>query len=281
MDEKICLVTGANSGIGKVTAKALATGGATVIMVCRNRDKGQDARDEIVRETRNENVVLMIADFSNMSQIRRLAAEVKAKFPRLHTLVNNAGAYNGKRTLTADGFETTFGVNHLGYFMLTAELLDLLKSSAPARIVNVASEAHRNAHINFDDLNLENGYSGWKAYAQSKLANVLFTYELARRLEGTRVTTNCMHPGVVGTNIFRNVGGVAGKVMGLATMFMRTPEKGADTIIWLASSPEVEGITGRYFIDRQERSSNPESYDAAIAARLWEVSEQMIRNVGL
>ncbi|HKQ76699.1 MAG TPA: SDR family oxidoreductase [Blastocatellia bacterium] len=278
MNDKICLVTGANSGIGKVTTKVLAAGGATVIMICRNRDKGEAARDEIIRVTRNENVDLMIADFSELNQIRRLSASVKAKYSRLHTLVNNAGAYNGKRTLTPDGYEATFAVNHLGYFLLTVELLDLLKSSAPARVVNVASEAHRNSHIVFDDLNLEKGYSGWKAYAQSKLANVLFTYELARRLGGSGVTANCMHPGVVGTNIFKDVKGVGGTIVRLITPFMRTPEKGADTMIWLASSPEVEGITGRYFIDRKDKPSNPESYNAAIAARLWEVSEQMIRN---
>ena len=277
MNDKICLVTGANSGIGKVTARALAAGGATVIMVCRNRDKGQAARDEIVRKTRNERVDLMIADFSEMRQIRRLAAEVKAKYPRLHTLVNNAGAYNGKRALTPDGYETTFAVNHLGYFLLTVDLLDLLKSSAPARVVNVASEAHRNSHINFDDLNLEDGYSGWKAYAQSKLANVLFTYQLARKLEGTGVTANCMHPGFVGTNIFNNVSGIGGKIVRLITPFMRTPEKGADTIIWLASSTEVEGVTRGYFVDRKERASSPESYNATVADRLWDVSERMVR----
>src|SRR5688572_9302808 len=155
MNEKIYLVTGANSGIGKVTAKALAAGGAAVIMVCRNSDKGEAARDEIIRETRNENVSLVISDFSDLSQIRRLAAGVKAKYTRLHALVNNAGSYNGERRLTVDGYETTFEVNHLGYFLLTVELLDLLKSSAPARVVNVASEAHRSARINLDDLNLE------------------------------------------------------------------------------------------------------------------------------
>ncbi|MGH9853520.1 MAG: SDR family oxidoreductase [Blastocatellia bacterium] len=275
MKDKICLVTGANSGIGKVTAKTLAAGGAKVIMVCRNRDKGEAARGEIVRETRNENVDLMIADFSELNQIRRLAAEVKAKYPRLSTLVNNAGAYNSDRTLTADGYETTFAVNHLAYFLLTVELLDLLKSSAPARIVNVASEAHRNAQINFDDLNLENGYTGWRAYGQSKLANVMFTYELARRLEGAGVTANCLHPGTVNTNIFGGVKGAAGKIVRLFTIFLRTPEKGADTIIWLAASPEVEGGAGKYFIDRRERESNPQSYDREAAARLWEVSEQL------
>jgi NAD(P)-dependent dehydrogenase (short-subunit alcohol dehydrogenase family) len=279
MNEKICLVTGANSGIGKVAAKALAAGGATVIMVCRNRDKGEAARDEIVRETRNDKVSLVIADFSDLSQIRRLAAGVKAKYPQLHALVNNAGSYNSERKLTVDGYETTFEVNHLGYFMLTVELLDLLKSSTPARVVNVASEAHRSARINLDDLNLEKGYGGWKAYGQSKLANVLFTYELARRLKGTGVTANCLHPGVVGTDFFNKIGGFAGKFLRLIAPFMRTPEKGADTIIWLASSPEIEGITGKYFVDRKERATNPESYDTTIAARLWEVSERMCSSI--
>jgi NAD(P)-dependent dehydrogenase (short-subunit alcohol dehydrogenase family) len=279
MNEKICLVTGANSGIGKVTAKALAAGGATVIMVCRNRDKGEAARDEIVRETRNENVDLMIADLSDLSQIRRLAAGVKAKYRRLHALVNNAGSYNGERKLTVDGYEATFAANHLGYFLLTVDLLDLLKSSAPARVVNVSSEAHRSARINLDDLNLENAYGGWKAYGQSKLANVLFTYELARRLEGTGVTANCMHPGVVGTGFFNKIGGLAGKFLRLFAPFMRSPEKGADTVIWLASSPEVEGVTGKYFVDRKEQATNPQSYDTAIAARLWEVSERMCSSI--
>jgi NAD(P)-dependent dehydrogenase (short-subunit alcohol dehydrogenase family) len=279
MNEKICLVTGANSGIGKVTATALAAGGATVIMVCRSREKGEAARDEIVRETRNENVDLMIADFSDLGQIRRLAAEVKAKYPRLHALVNNAGAYNDKRRLTPDGYETTFAVNHLGYFLLTVELLDLLKSSAPARVVNVSSEAHRSARINLDDLNLEKSYGGWKSYGQSKLANVLFTYELARRLKGTGVTANCMHPGVVGTGFFNKIGGLTGKFLRLFALFMRTPEKGADTVIWLASSPEVEGITGKYFVDRKEQATNPESYNTTMAARLWEVSERMCSSI--
>jgi NAD(P)-dependent dehydrogenase (short-subunit alcohol dehydrogenase family) len=275
MKDKICLVTGANSGLGKVTAKALAANGATVIMACRNRDKGQAARADIVSETRNEKVDLMIADLSELKQIRRLAAEVRAKYPHLHVLVNNAGAYNHNRKLTADGYEMTFAVNHLGYFLLTIELLDLLKRSAPARVINVSSEAHRGTRVNFDDLNLENGYSGWRAYAQSKLANVIFTYELARRLEGTGVTANCMHPGTVGTNIFNNVEGLARMIIRPLTLFMRSPEKGADTIIWLATSPEIEGVTGKYFIDRSERKSNPQASDREVMARLWEVSERM------
>jgi NAD(P)-dependent dehydrogenase (short-subunit alcohol dehydrogenase family) len=279
MNEKICLVTGANSGIGKVTAKALAADGATVILVCRNRDKGEAARDEIARETRSENLDLMTADFSDLNQARRLAASVKAKYTRLHALVNNAGTFYGKLTMTANGYESTFAVNHLGYFLLTVELLDLLKSSAPARVVNVASSAHLRGRIDFDDPNLENGYDGWKAYARSKLANVLFTYELARRIDGKGVTANCMHPGVVGTNLFSHIGGLGGKIVRLFTPFMRTPERGADTIIWLASSPEVEGITGKYFVDRKEQATSPESYDKALAARLWEVSERMCRSI--
>jgi NAD(P)-dependent dehydrogenase (short-subunit alcohol dehydrogenase family) len=276
MNDKICLVTGANSGIGKATARALASAGASVIMVCRDREKGEAARAEIVRETRNQSVELLLADFSDLRQIRRLAADIRSKTPRLHALVNNAGAFNNERRLTADGYEMTFAVNHLGYFLLTAELLDLLKSSAPARIVNVASNAHRPGQIHFEDLDLKNGYGGWKAYAQSKLANILFTYELARRLEGTRVTANCMHPGVVNTNFLSGMKGLSGKIARPFSIFMRSAEKGADTVIWLASSPEVERITGKYFIDRKEQPSNRESYDRDVAARLWEVSEQMV-----
>jgi len=281
MNEKICLVTGANSGIGKVTAKVLAAGGATVIMACRNRDKGEAARGEIVKETRNENIDLLIVDFSDLGQIRNLAAGVKAKYQRLDTLVNNAGTYFSKRMITVDGYEATFAVNHLGYFLLTVELLDLMKSSLPARIVNVASGAHRGGHIDFDDLNLEKDYSGWKAYGRSKLANVLFTYELARRLVGAGVTANCLHPGAVSTNLLNKVGGLPGKIMRLFTPFMRTPEKGADTMIWLASSPEVEGITGKYFVDRKAQATRLESYDAAVAARLWEASERMCNSAGV
>jgi NAD(P)-dependent dehydrogenase (short-subunit alcohol dehydrogenase family) len=277
MKDKVYLVTGANSGIGKVTAKALAASGAAVMMVCRNPEKGKAARDEIVRETGNQNVELLLADFADLRQIRRVADEVKAKTRRLDALVNNAGAFHSARRLTADGYEMTFGVNHLGYFLLTAELLDLLKSSAPARIVNVASDAHRAGRIYFGDLNLNHEYGGWKAYAQSKLANILFTYELARRLEGSRVTANCMHPGGVNTNFFTNIKGLAGLFARPFTIFMRTPERGADTVIWLAASPEVEGLTGKYFIDRKEKQSNRESYDPEVAARLWEVSEQMVR----
>jgi NAD(P)-dependent dehydrogenase (short-subunit alcohol dehydrogenase family) len=278
MKNKTCLITGANSGIGKAAAIELARAGAELILVCRSAAKGEAARDEIKRETGNNKIHLMIADLSIQDQVRGLAAAVRDRFPKLQVLVNNAGAYNGERSVAADGYETTFAVNHLAYFLLTAELIDLLKASAPSRIVNVASDAHTNARIDFDDLQGEKSYSGWKAYGQSKLANVLFTYELARRLDGTKVTANCMHPGVVGTNIFKGVGGIAGKLVRLFTPLMQSPEKGADTLVWLASSPDVEGVTGRYFVDRAEKKTNPESYDLAVAKRLWEVSEQLIGN---
>jgi NAD(P)-dependent dehydrogenase (short-subunit alcohol dehydrogenase family) len=273
--DKVCLITGANSGIGKVTTTELARMGATVVLVCRDRGKGEVAMEEIRRETGNDKLDLLLADLSEMRQVKTLAGIVKARLPRLDVLVNNAGAFNSSRTLTPDGYEMTFAVNHLAYFLLTVELLDLLKASAPARIVNVASDAHRGGRINFDDLHGEKSYGGWKAYAQSKLANVLFTYELSRRLQGSGVTVNAVHPGGVATNFFNNIKGPIGAVTRWLTPLMRTPEQGADTVIWLASSPEVEGVTGRYFARREEKKSNRESYDPDVARRLWEVSERL------
>jgi NAD(P)-dependent dehydrogenase (short-subunit alcohol dehydrogenase family) len=272
---KVILVTGANSGIGKVTARELAKAGATIILVCRDRLKGEHAVAEISRETGNRKLDLIIADLSDQHQIREVAANVRMKCSRLDVMINNAGAYNSNRVLTPDGYETTFAVNHLAYFLLTIELLDLLKASAPARIVNVASDAHRSGHLNFDDLHGAQAYSGWKAYAQSKLANIIFTYELARRLSGTNVTVNCMHPGAVASNFFENFRGTFGTLTRLFLPFMRSSEKGAETVIWLASSSEVEGVSGKYYMDCKERRSNPESYGAEVARRLWEVSEQL------
>jgi NAD(P)-dependent dehydrogenase (short-subunit alcohol dehydrogenase family) len=272
---KTCLITGANSGIGKVAATALGAKGATVIMVCRDRTRGEAARAEIRRVTNSDRVELLIADLSEQRQIRRLAAEVKERFSELHVLINNAGIWNDKREVTADGYETTWALNHLAYFLLTQELIDLLKASAPARIINVSSDYHKLGHIDFDDIQLNHGYSGGRAYGQSKLANVIFTYELARRLKGTGVTANCLHPGSVNTNFFNNVKGLFGILTWIGRPFLRTPAKGAETVIWLASSPGVEGITGKYFFDRKEKRSSRESYDLNVAGRLWEVSERM------
>jgi NAD(P)-dependent dehydrogenase (short-subunit alcohol dehydrogenase family) len=272
MNGKICLLTGANAGIGKVTAKKLAEQGATVVMVCRNKQKGEAALDEIGKSSGNGNVELMIADLSSQAEIRRLAEEFKARHSRLDVLVNNAGVYLPKRTLTVDRIETTFAVNHLAYFLLTNLLLEVLKQSAPSRIVSVSSEAHQYGKIEFDNLQGERVYKGIPAYSNSKLANVLFTRELARRLAGTKVTANSLHPGAVATSIFRNT---PKPIEWLIKMFTMNPEKGAETSVYLATSGEVEGISGKYFEKKREKYPSRLAQDDETARTLWQVSEQM------
>ncbi len=274
MSGKVCVVTGANSGIGKETAEGLARMGATVVMVCRDRERGQAALEEIKSKSGNRSVELMICDFASQAQIRKLAEEFKQKHNRLDVLINNAGLVLTRRAVTEDGLESTFAVNHLGYFLLTNLLLDVIKQSAPARIVNVALTAHRSATIDFNDLQGERSYSTMRAYGQSKLANILFTYELARRLEGSGVTANCLHPGIIGTNIFRAAPGI---LSAAAKLIFKSPKKGAETSLYLAASPEVAQVTGKYFDDKKVVSSSPESYDKAVAERLWQVSEQMTK----
>jgi NAD(P)-dependent dehydrogenase (short-subunit alcohol dehydrogenase family) len=280
MTGKTCLVTGANQGIGKETALGLAELGATVVITARDRAKGEAALADIKQRSNNGSVELMVVDFSSFDSIRQFASDFQSAHPQLHVLVNNAGAYNASRSVTKDGFETTFGVNHLGYFLTTKLLLDRIKATAPAHIVSVSSAAHDRASINFDDLQSENSYGGFRAYGQSKLCNVLFTYELARRLEGTGVTANCLHPGVVMTGFGHNNPGIVGGFFdifhGLAKPFLLTAEKGARTSIYLATSPEVEGVTGKYFADSREKRSNAASYDLDSAQRLWDISEEMI-----
>jgi NAD(P)-dependent dehydrogenase (short-subunit alcohol dehydrogenase family) len=217
----------------------------------------------------------MLADLSSQEQIRRLAHEFKETYPRLDVLINNAGVIRSERITTQDGLETTFAVNYLAYFLLTNLLLDVLKASAPSRIVNVASGEQRNGAIDFDDLQGEKEYKTAKAYSQSKLATVLFTYELARRLEGTGVTANCLHPGVVGTNLGSGVSGVFGFMVRTLTPLMKSPEKGAETSIYLASSPEVESLSGRYYVKKAEARSSDVSYDERLARRLWEASADL------
>src|SRR5215204_4571419 len=276
MGEKICLITGATSGIGRATAMGLANMGASVVMVGRDRGRCQAALAEIKEGSGNASVDLMLADLSSQQEIHRLAHEFKEAYPRLDVLINNAGVIRSKRITTADGIEMTFAVNHLAYFLLTNLLLDMLKASAPSRIVNVSSGDHSNATIDFDDLQGEKGYKGAKAYSQSKLANVLFTYELARRLEGTGITANCLHPGAgVRTNFGSGVSGVFGLIVRALRPFMISPEKGAETSIYLASSPEVEGLSGRYFVKKAETCSSDVSYDERLARRLWEVSADL------
>src|ERR671921_935374 len=276
MGEKICLITGATSGIGKATAMGLANMGARVVMVGRDRDRGEAALAEIKEKTTNPSVDLMLADLSSQEEIRRLAVEFNETHPRPDVLINDAGLFRSKRITTADGLETTFAVNHLAYFFLTNLLLDVLEASAPSRVVNVSSGDHSNGTIDFDDLQAEKGYKGAKAYSQSKLANVLFTYELARRLEGTGVTANCLHPGAgVRTNLGSGVTGVFGFMVRALKPLMKSPEQGAETSIYLASSPEVEGLSGKYFVKKAEARSSDVSYDERIARRLWEVSAEL------
>ncbi len=275
MAGRVCMVTGANSGIGKATAMGLAEMGATVILVCRSKEKGEAALSEMREKSGNNSLDLMLADMSSMRSVRQLASEFRRKYDRLHVLVNNAGLFMFTRTTTGDRLETTFEVDYLSHFLLTGLLIDLLKASAPSRLVEVSSVAHYNGHIDFDDLQGEKGYGGWKAYSQAKLAQVLFTYELARRLKGTGVTANCLHPGAVATNIWSRPLGRAGFIMKLLRLFMMGPEGGAKTPIYLASSPDVEGVSGKYFTNKKEKESSKESNDEQVARRLWLVSEEL------
>ncbi len=215
MKDKVVLVTGANSGIGRAASLALAKMGATVVMVARNKERGEAARSEIIRESQNSSVDLLLADLSSLESVRQLATEFQKKYAKLHVLINNAGLFNQRRHVTMDGYEDTFATNYLAPFLLTNLQLDLLKASAPSRIINVSSVGHYNGHINFDDLNLEKEYGGWKAYGQSKLALVLFTHELAKKLQGTSVTVNAVHPGTVATNIWSRPLGPVGFIMAL------------------------------------------------------------------
>jgi NAD(P)-dependent dehydrogenase (short-subunit alcohol dehydrogenase family) len=280
MKDRVCLVTGASNGIGKAGALELAGMGASLVMLCRDRDRGEAAMAEISERSGNSDIELLVADLSSQRQIRAAAASFVESGRPLHVLLNNAGAIYAERTLTEDGIERTFAVNHLGYFLLTRLLLDRLGASAPARIVNVSSELHRRGYgdgrIAFEDLNGERLYGGWRAYGQSKLANILFTRELARRLDGTGVTANALHPGVVATGFGRNNRtGWMPYLQALYRPFSRSAGKGADTPVWLATAPQLEAVTGRYFKDRRERRPATQALHDGEAARLWEVSETM------
>ena len=274
-NNKIILLTGATSGIGKATAMSLAREGYRLVFTARNESKAEQTREEIIRNSGNQNIQYLIGDLSLQSDVRKVADEFRSGHDHLDILINNAGGYFHTRKTTGDGFEYTFALNHLGYFSLTLRLLDLMRKSPSARIVNVASEASRYGHMDFGDLMAEKKYSGIKAYCQSKLANLLFTYELDRRLTGTGITVNALHPGTVNTNFAKNTGGFAGFLVRLYTSFVRSAEKGAETVIYLAESGEVGGISGKYFYDRKEIKSLKESYDLTVAGRLWEKSLEL------
>jgi len=277
MQNKVCLITGATNGIGRATAFALAQKGATVIIVGRNEERCQNTVATIKTETGNPGVDFLLADLSVQAQVRQLAEDFKSRYGRLDVLVNNAGVINIFRQLSADGIEMNFAVNHLSYFLLTNLLLDTLKASAPARVVNVSSNSHRHKQLDFGNLELKRGYWAGTAYGRSKLCNLYFTYELARRLEseGAGVTVNAMHPGFVRTNMAANNGWLVRLFLPFIHRNSLTPEQGADTVVYLASSPEVEGVSGKYFVRRREVESDPISQDETAAKKLWKVSEQM------
>jgi NAD(P)-dependent dehydrogenase (short-subunit alcohol dehydrogenase family) len=277
MKDKVCLVTGATAGIGKVTATELARRGATVYLAARDAARGAAAVEEIRRSTGNDRVELLLGDLSSQADVRRLAAAFLGKHDRLHLLVNNAGAVMSEMRLTVDGVESTFATNHLAYFLLTDLLLGALRAAAPARIVSVSSMAHRNADLDLDDLLYQKRrFVPLSVYGASKLANVIWSHEVAKRLEGTGVTANCLHPGVVASNFGDSGPGWMRFGVKLIRPFLITPEKGAATSIYLATSPDVEKVTGKYFDKKKPVAYDKRADDPAIRRRLWEISEQLV-----
>jgi NAD(P)-dependent dehydrogenase (short-subunit alcohol dehydrogenase family) len=276
MNGKICLVTGGTNGIGKSTALELARMGATVVIVGRDAQKTSKVVQEIRAASGNPKVDSLLADLSSQQEVRRLAKDFKSKYPHLHILLNNAGGFFLRRQLSVDGIEMTFALNHLASFFLTDLLLDMIKASAPARIINVSSDAHASGKIEFDNLQGERDFRP-SAYDNSKLANISFTLELARRLEGTGVTVNALHPGFVATGFAKNNGKVIAALVSIfAPLVARSPAKGAQTSIFLASSPNVEGMTGKYFYDSQVISAAPQATDMVVARKLWDASNEIV-----
>lgn len=273
MNGKVCIVTGATSGIGKAAATALAKQGAQVVLVARDRGRAEATATEIGAVSPAQPTV-EIADLASMAQVRELAGRL-GSLERIDVLVNNAGLVQQQRHASPDGFEHVFAVNHLAPFLLTNLLLPKLTASAPARVVTVTSDAHTAAKLDLDDPNLEHGWTSWRSYSNSKLANILFTRELARRLDGTGVTANCAHPGVVRTGFGRDASPLMKVGITIARPFLLSPERGADTIVYLASSPEVAAQTGGYYVKRQRRDPSAAARDDATAKRLWEVSEKL------
>jgi len=275
MKGKIVLVTGATSGIGKETALGLAKMGATVVLVGRSREKLDKVASSIASATGNRTIDTLICDLTSMENVRKLASDFKHKYQRLDVLINNAGEIVGERRTTVDGFEYTLALDHLSHFLLTMLLLDRIKASAPARIINVSSSAHMLGRIDFEDLMGEKKYNPMKAYGQAKLANLLFTYELAGRLAGTGVTANAVHPGAVRTNFGKGMKGRWRVFLWLGSPFLIDAEKGAETSIFVASSPKVAGVAGKYFVKKKEKKSSKRSHDQTAAKRLWEVSSEL------
>lgn len=274
VEGRTCVVTGASSGIGLETARGLAARGARVLMVCRDRGRGEAARDDVATTT-GRRPELLLADLSAQREVRALADGILGASDDLGVLVHNAGLTLGRRVVTEDGREATIAVNHLAPFLLTRMLWERLVASAPARVVTVASDAHRRGRLDLDDLDGERGWSPWGAYCQSKLANILFTRELARRLEGTGVVASCMHPGVVRTGFGREGAWWTRLFFAVAGRLLLTPEQGADTVVWLATAPEATAADGGYFVRRRRVRPSRAARDDRAARRLWEVSERL------
>lgn len=275
-EDSVVIVTGANSGMGKATSIELAKTGAVVVMLCRSKTRGEEALSKVKALSGSNSVEMMLCDLGSQKSIEDFSSAFRKKYQRLDVLVNNAGVILPGRHETADGFEFHFGVNHLGHFLLTNRLLDLLIASAPSRIVNVSSGAHKIGRIHFEDVNLKKNYRVWRAYAQSKLANILFTYELVDRLKGKGVTVNCLHPGAVATSMGINrENGFGTLITSMLKPFFQTSEQGAQTAIYLATSKDVDEVTGKYFYKKRPVPSSKRSYDKAAAKRLWDLSEQM------
>lgn len=277
MKDKVCVITGANAGIGKSTTIEIAKMGATIAMVCRNKEKAVKARQEIINISNNQNIKIFICDFSSQDQIRMVASQLNQHYHTIDILINNAGfvATQKNRQITPEGIEQTIAVNHLGYFMLSNLLKPSLLQSKAARIINVSSEAHRFIRFDINNLQLEQGYSPMNAYSLSKLMNIHFTQVLAKRLEGTNITTNALHPGVVRTNFGNNLSGFMKFIFALAKPFMINSDQGASTSVYLATSPEVASISGKYFAKKKLKAPNKDAQNMEYAEKIWDISTQL------
>ncbi|MDZ7808387.1 MAG: SDR family oxidoreductase [Gracilimonas sp.] len=275
MHNKLVVITGANSGIGYETTKALAQKGAFIIMVCRNEDKAESARKQIIEETGNSGLEIVLCDFSIQSEIHQAAKKINGQYEKIDVLINNHGFLASEKEETVDGLEMSFAVNHIGYFLFTKLLLEKIKAADSGRIISVASEAHRAGTFDPENIQLREGYSPWKAYGNSKLYNILFTKELADRLVDTNVTANCLHPGVVASNFAQSGSWIMKTLFNIGKLFFISPEKGADTSIYLATSPEVEETNGAYFKNKKVATPSSTARDPEAAKELWEISEKL------
>jgi len=276
MKDKVCIITGANAGIGKSTTIEIAKMGATIAMVCRNQQKAEKAREEIIQQSNNANIEIFLCDFAEQAQIKTVAQQLIQHYSTIDVLINNAGFISASKTreVTQEGIEKTVAVNHLGYFMLTNLLKPSLLNSKAARVVNVSSEAHRFINFDIENINIEKGYTPMNAYSLSKLLNIHFTIALAQRLEGTNITTNALHPGIVKTNFSSNLSGFMNLMFLMAKPFMINADSGAETSIYLASSPEVANVTGKYFAKKKKKRPNNDAQNLEYANKVWEVSTQ-------